>query len=343
MIISWFSQPEGSLSSYYQYDTVTTNFTRIRMELGRASSNGSTDDTFIGFKTERYVGFSDQTYSTRKSNLGHWSVNEDNELCYDDVPLAGGHPAPGARIYDCTSPSSFVHRGNPVADGAPTLPDGIAAKHLALLANETFGGSSDTTTKLTGSDATDAELSTALKKAVCDVLEVDDFATITDEQILAKLTSQAAEIRVRAVAAKETSLSEALTEAGKATDLMSEELTDGDITPNTELTTAFGSLQDAIAKAQAAETSGVHAALVEVSKAQEAVVAAIKTIDVTHREAVETSFSAADDALAVVHLQEFEMQTAEKAYEKLTEAADVGDYQKELFEGTEFEGPEVVL
>src|ERR1700722_8936860 len=109
MIISWFSQPEGGkFSSYYQYDTVTTNFTRIRMELGRASSSGATDDTFIGFKTERYVGFSDQYYSTSKSNLGHWSVNEDNELCYDDVPLAGGRPAPGARIYDCTNPGSFV-------------------------------------------------------------------------------------------------------------------------------------------------------------------------------------------------------------------------------------------
>jgi hypothetical protein len=335
MIISWFSQPEGSFSSYYQYDTVTTNFTRIRLELGRASSNGSTDDTFIGYKTERYVGFSDVRLSTSKSNLGHWSVNEDNQLCYDGAPLPGGRPSDGARIYDCTDPSSFVHRGNPVTD-TPTLPDGIAPKHLALLANETFGGSRDSTTKLTGSDATDAELSTALKQAVCDVLEVDDFATITDAEILAKLTSQVESIRVNAILDKAGNLDEALTEAGKATDLISEQITEGAIVPNKELSTAFGSLQEALAKTQVAENpDAVRAALVEVGNAQRAVATAIETIDVTHREAVAERFSAAEEALAEVHLQAIEMRTAETAYEKLTEAANVDDYEKEIFEGTE--------
>lgn len=335
MIISWFSQPEGSFSSYYQYDTVTTNFTRIRLELGRASSNGSTDDTFVGYKTERYVGFTDESLSTRKSNLGHWSVNEDNELCYDGAPLPGGRPSDGDRIYDCTDPSSFVHRGNPVTD-TPTLPDGIAPKHLALLANETFGGSRDTTTKLTGSDATGADLSRALKQAVCDVLEVEDFATITDGQILAKLTSQVESIRINAILDKAGNLDQALTEAGKATDLISEQIAEGAIVPNSELTTAFGSLQEALAKTQTAENpDAVRAALAEVSKAQEAVGTAIESIDVAHRDAVAERFSAAEDALAEVHFQAIEMRTAETAYEQLTEAVNVDDYEKEIFEGTE--------
>lgn len=335
MIISWFSQPEGSFSSYYQYDTVTTNFTRIRLELGRVSSSGATDDTFIGYKTERYVGFSDQRYSTSKSNLGHWSVNADNELCYDGVALPGGRPADGARIYDCTNPGSFVHRGNPVTD-TPTLPEGIAPKHLALLANETFGGSKDAMTKLTDSDATDAELSTALKQAVCDVLEVDDFATITDAQILTKLTSQVESIRINAILDKAGGLDKALTEAGKATDLINEEIIEGTIVPNQELTTAFGSLQEALAKTQTAENpDAVRAALAEVSNAQRAMTAAIETIDVTHQEAVAESFSAAERALTEVHLQAIEMRTAETAYEKLTEAVNVDDYEKEIFEGTE--------
>jgi hypothetical protein len=334
MIISWFSQPQESFSSYYQYDTVTTNFTRIRMELGRASSTGATDDTFISFKTQRYVGFSTERYST--SSLDRWSVNADNQLCWDGTPLSSGRPTPGARTYDCTDPRSFVHRGSPVADTPPELPAGITAKHLALLANETFGGSRDATITLTGSDASDEELSTALKNAVCDVLQVDDFATITDEQILAKLTSQVESIRGIAVASKSTSLDQALTEAGKAADLISEQIGAGEIVPNTELTTAFGSLQEAIGKAQGAENFGaVRSALAAIGNARQALTTAIETIDSAQRQAVTDRFSATQEALVEVRQQAIEWEAAGSAYEKLAAATDVADYEKEIFEGTE--------
>ena len=335
MIISWFTQPPDEFSSYYQYDTVTKNFTRIRLELGRQSQSGNTDDTFVGFKTERYVGFSSADYSTRKSNLGHWSVNEAGELCYDGVALPTGRPAADDNVYDCTDPSSFVHSGNPVTT-TPSLPPGIEPKHLALLANETFGGTHDVRTRLTGSDATEDELTSALKDAVCTVLEVDDFAKITDAEILAKLTSQIDSIRLDAVVSKASNLDEALTAAGKATDLISEQIGEGVLVPNRELQTAFGSLQDSIAKAQSAENAdAVRAALVEIGDAQQAVAAAIDTIDVAQRGNVAREFTAAQEALTEVQQQAIEWRAAETAYEKLATADNVDDYEKEIFEGTE--------
>jgi hypothetical protein len=335
MIMSWFTQPPGENSSYYQYDTVTKNFTRIRLELDRASSSGSTDDTFVGYKAERYVGFSTARYSTSKGNLGDWSVNEDGALCYKGVALPADRPDAGARTYDCTDPSSFVHRGNPVTT-TPTLPEGIGAKHLALLANETFGGAHDAMTKLTGPDASDAELSKALKDAVCTVVGVDDFAQISDAQILAKLTSQVADIRLRAEIAKATSVDVALTEAARATDLISEQIGEGLLTPNQELQTAFGSLKDAIGKAQIAENAeAVRVALTEIGVAQRAVATAIETIDVGQRDTVAREFSAAQEAVVEVQLQAAEWRAAETGYDALAEAGSVGDYEQEMFEGTE--------
>jgi cell fate (sporulation/competence/biofilm development) regulator YmcA (YheA/YmcA/DUF963 family) len=171
---------------------------------------------------------------------------------------------------------------------------------------------------------------------VCGVLEVDDFAAITDAQILAKLTSQVESIRGLAVASKSTSLDQALTEAGKAADLISEQIGEGVLVPNKELTTAFGSLQEAIGKAQSAENFGaVKSALAEIGNAQQAVTTAIETIDSAQRQAVADRFSATQEALGQVRQQAIEWETAGSAYEKLTEATDVADYEKEIFEGTE--------
>src|SRR5580658_5195060 len=131
VIISWFTEPPSSFASYYQHDTVTQRFSRIRLQLGRQSLS-ATNDTFVSYKPHRAVGFSAQRYSTSDPG-SHWSVNEKGALCYDNAPLPSSKPNDGDRVYDSSDPSSFVHRGNAVTN-SPELPAGIEPKHLALLA-----------------------------------------------------------------------------------------------------------------------------------------------------------------------------------------------------------------
>jgi hypothetical protein len=137
MIISWFTQPKKPFSSYYQYDTVTRHFSRTRLELDRSSKSGHSNDTFVSYSKQRAVGFTNKRcpYDSEKPGQ-HWSV-ENGTLCYNGKPLPSASPRSGYRVYDTSNPQNSVHKGNAVTD-TPKLPDGIGAKHLALLANDTM-------------------------------------------------------------------------------------------------------------------------------------------------------------------------------------------------------------
>lgn len=331
MIISWFTQPPSSFSSYYQYDTVTQQFSRIRLELGRSSPSGSTNDTLVSYKPQRSVGFADQRLSTSDPGQ-HWSVNEDGALCYDEVALPGT-PRDGVRVYDSSDPSSFVHRGNPVTE-SPTLPAGIEAKHLALLANRALATGSGI--KLTGRDATPEQLADAIKGEVCDILGVREFAAVNDDLILSELTSQVKVIQGEITDEYASSLDKALTSAKDASHLIAEQIEEGILTPTEAFETAFGSLQSALAKAQTASgQDDVQQALTEIGKAQNELDTAVKNIDTVKNEATAKQLELARESLSEAQQHATGWQEIEEEYEPLAEAETIEDYEREIGIGAE--------
>lgn len=326
MIISWFTQPPGKFASYYQYDTATLEFSRTRLELGRSSST-RTNDTFVSYNPERTVGFASAQYPTSNPDE-HWSVNGDGKLCYDGTALPSAKPSAGDRVYDTSDPASFVHRGNPVTE-TPVLPEGIEPKHLALLANDAM--LNQRTIQLTAGNAKASELVGAIKGEVCRVLEVTDFASITDSMLLAKLTSQIKSQSALVAEDSVRSLNGALAEAKKASALIDEQIIEGIITPDEAFTKACVSLQEAINKAQTAKTdANVKQALTEIGKAQDAVNKAIKTIDTVKFENVSKQLDIAKESLRQAQSHAEEWQEVEVDYEKLAEASSIEDYGREL-------------
>jgi hypothetical protein len=331
VIISWFTEPPSSFASYYQYDTVTQRFSRIRLQLGRQSLN-ATNDTFVSSKPHRAVGFSAQRYSTSDPG-SHWSVNEKGALCYDNAPLPSSKPNDGDRVYDSSDPSSFVHRGNAVTN-SPELPAGIEPKHLALLANEALVTMAKIT--LTGPGASGQELAEAIKGEVCRILNVENFAAINDDMILGKLTSQTNSIRGDATRQPASSQGEALTAAEETDHLIGEQIEEGILTPNEAFETAFGSMQSALAKAQTAVgDANVRQALIEIGNAQQAVKTAIENIDAAMHEAVARQLDLVQKSLSEAQQDATEWQAIEEEYRPLAEADTVADYEREI--GVEFE------
>ncbi len=322
MIISWFTQPPGQNASYYQYDTVTQQFSRTRLELGRQSSS-NTNDTFVSYRSQRTVGFSDVRYST--TNPGdHWTVN-DGTLYFDGTPLATT-PSANAKVYDCTDPTDFVHRGNPVTE-TPTLPLGIEPKHLALLANEAMV--SKTKITLTAGTATQEQLIATIQGEVCKVLKVDSFAAATDAVILEKLKSQAGQISDSASRQQAKSLDQALETTKAVNQRINEQITDGVLTPTQEFETAFAELQTAVDRAQDAG-GDVRQALTEIGSAQQSLNKAIASIDAAKYEATAKQLENAGAALEDAAQNATKWQEIEVEYEPLTEAESIEDYQREI-------------
>lgn len=326
MILSWFTQPPGGFSSYYQFDTATREFSRIRLELGRQSETRTTD-TFVSYNSDRAVGFSAQRLST--SDLTRWSVDEDGQLCFDDVALPSDKPSAGDRVYDSSNPDSFVHRGNPVTD-APVLPQDIQAKHLALLANDALLTRKGFT--LTANDAGELALSAAIKGQVCRVLNVQDFATVSDQMILNKLTEQAEIQRAFASQDHVRDLDSALNEAKKAADLIDEQIREGVITPDEAFTKACVSFQEAINKARTATTteSDVEDALAEIGTAQQELAKAIAAIDTAKFESTAKQLELTQQSLEQAQAHAEDWQMAEEEYDSLVDADTIAEYEEGL-------------
>lgn len=326
MIIAWFTQPANSFSSYYQYDLNTRKFSRIRLELGRG---GDRSETFVSYKENRAVGFSGNRLNTR--NLDAWSVNEDGDLCYNDQLLID-RPVPNARTYDCTpGPDgiTFVHVGNPVTQ-APNLPAGIEAKHLALLANDAM--LTGQTTDLTPSTATAEELSTALKQRVCEVTGVQDFANVTDQIILDKLTEQAGLISAAASQPEVDNLDQALATAEDENRIINKQIENGQFTPTEAFENAFTTLQQAIQDAQGATAGNdLAAALESLTQAQTSLAQVLTQVDAASAELVRNQLEAAGRALETAQANAGRWEEINEIYEPLETAESVAEYEAEIF------------
>jgi hypothetical protein len=317
MIISWFTQPRNPFSSYYQYDTVTRQFSRIRLELAR---NEGADSTCVMYRSNRTVGFSEERYS---NDAEYWSI-KDGVLCYKGTPLPSTRPRDEYRVYDTSDPSKHVHCGRPVTKD-PELLKGIEAKHLALLANKAMI-TKEKDDNLTPGDASEDALANTIKSRVCALLNEPNFDVITDKMILDELTSQSQRICVAVARVPVSGLSEALAAAESANAVINKQITDGAFVPNGAFQSAFNSLQSAIVNARAGAGSGAQQVMAEIGKAQQAVDAAIGSIKATPNEAVAEQLNVAGKSLIAAGQHANNWQGVEDEYKPLTQADSVKGY-----------------
>lgn len=322
MLIYWFTQPPvtpktTNFASYYQYDTVTRHFCRVRLELGRAGADGG--GTFASYQDTRYVGFP----KTRLTG-GSFAI-KNGTLEYGGKPLPD-KPTDGARVYDTTVPSQFVHSGNPVTE-SPKLVPGIEPKHLALIANDAMVTKAKI--NLTAGNVTPEALSAKLKGEVCRVLGVQDFATITDQQILTKLKSQAEALGNKATSDSVSSLEKALAAAKQSSALIDEQISEDLFAPSPELEKAFSALDSALGSAESSVgQSDIPKALSEIAEAQQAVkTATVQVVDVQN-EVVKSQLASAGQSLTEAGDQATAAQEVQKGVESVSKAGSVDDYMK---------------
>jgi hypothetical protein len=331
MIIAWYTQPPGGFSSYYQYDTVSRNFTRIRLELGRAAKPTDDGGTFASFKDDRRVGFSDVRLSTSNPSA-HWTVNEAGRLCFDGTELSG-IPKSDSRVYDTSDPDSFVHVGNKITD-TPTLPPGIEPKHLALLANKAM--ITKTKIVLSARDATPDALVQSLRDQVRDIVGADDFDEISDDTILEVLKDQVRTIQDNAVDPSRTSVQQALDAVEVSSRQITEMLTDGSLVPNDGITAAVEGLAGAVARAKTQTgVAEIQQALTEVKTAQAAMESAIDEASADYRTSLEQQLRVSGESMARAQQAAETWQRVESKYEDLVEADSFDSYEREMIAPSE--------
>ena len=255
MIVIWTTDPaKGDFannpqkySSFYMYETVSKQFVRVRLELGRNDSNGG--DTFSRYKKTRTIGFSDQTYLTR--DLARWSLDAHDKLCYDGTPLSQT-PEADSKTYDCTDVTSFVHRGNAVTAN-PNFPPGIESKHLLLVANETLINKTNIT--FTNSAASGENLAEALKTKVSAIVK-KPFDQINDNDILNKLKEQSAKIKQNVLKRNEETIESAIDEVDGLISEINDKMEEGEFTPDQNVQDAFTELNSRIATAKTTVING---------------------------------------------------------------------------------------
>jgi len=165
---TWYTQPpereghEGkNFSSFYCYDEAKRILVRIRLELGRSSLTGKSNDTQAFYNENRYVGFSKTSYEKNQRKL--FEVNTNNRIQYLDKELTDD-PTPQLRVYDLTKGSkNGGHIGNEVIP-EPYLPEGINNDHLTKLADICMNTREGI--KLTTSSASSNDLKNAILKAI---------------------------------------------------------------------------------------------------------------------------------------------------------------------------------
>jgi hypothetical protein len=329
MILYWFTQPKNSFSSYYQYDTVTQKFSRVRLELGRSGSDGG--KTFVSYHEERWVTFSKTPIAgagKQEKGKSRWSVNDDNEFCYDGKPLPAvtGKPAAGLRVYDTSDPAKFIHPGNPTTD-TPKLPPDIMPDHLALLANDAI--ITGQYIELTPGTASESQLSLAIQNRVCDVLGVPQgtFSKIDPKAITAKLVEQSTKISGVAVSQSTASTEKALTSVKESTALVNEQIVEGQFTPTQKFEDAFASMQSSVASAEKASGStDVEQVVMQVEKASQEVTTAITDVVTAENEVVTTQLDSAKASLSEAGKQATTTIEVQKEYEPLSKATTPEEY-----------------
>lgn len=339
MIITWNTDPSkgqfkpgsGKFSSYYQYDTVTRKFVRVRLELGRnpSSSGGDSGGTGAFFSEKRYVGFSNERLDTTSNK---WSI-VDGELYFDGTKLAT-EPASGLRTYD-TSRTDFstgsraLHTGNLVTD-TPHYPDGIRASHLSLIANDAILNQ-ESLRGITTSKASPATLSDALKAKVSAIVD-KPFIEITDADLLTCLKTQVAQIKAELVTPSKESLDSSLDTVDKLITDIKIEITDKGLVPNEKFEAAF---KDLAAKAEAAKTAaedgkGIVDAIKEVSTAKAALNEAVTEIDAIHQESLREQMEASQEAIETAQTDSETWEGIDAEYESPEEATTLDEYEESI-------------
>jgi hypothetical protein len=327
---AWFTQPDNSFSSYYQYDPGTGQFVRIRLELGRNVSTDGTNDTVIQYESDRAVGFSEEELEYSDDNPGeYWSVNEQGEICYDGTPLIS-EPQPGYLVYDTSDPDSFIHQGSPVTAEAPELPGDIRPKHLELLANDTMISQPDDIIHLTGPNVSETELAAKIQGEVCRITGVKDFIDVNDEVIEATLKGQVTELSENASLGFGSATDAELKAAEDSVGQISNELEEGVFAPTRAVEKAFGSLEDSLSRALASDNNNVQQKQTEIAAAERALDAVIEETSTTTNEAVARALGNTSEALGEASQQTAKLEAAEQQYDSLENTSDLEGYEEEL-------------
>lgn len=335
MIINWFTQPRSvsakfPYSSYYQYDTVTGKFCRLRLALGRNDSGA----TKALYEEKRAFGFTNNK-SCSAEPITDWSMNN-GKLYYKNEPMPSEKPVPGYRVFDVKlplTPNSEVHKGSAVTN-EPRLPgDGaIQPKHLALIANEAMAKGASI--RLTAGTASPEELVTGIRNKVCDIVGVDrkDFGTINDDMIHRALVGQARLIGRNTAGKSVSGLDDALTAAKNANDEISRQITDGEFVPTTDSEKVFADLNSALVNAKAASRDvNVRQALTEIGNAQRAVDTLTANNTVIQNEEMSRQLDLATKSLEQARQNATEWRAVETTdYKSLTDTTSVEEYMSAM-------------
>ncbi|UPQ76049.1 hypothetical protein [Chryseobacterium nepalense] len=336
MIISWNTDPSkgtfapGSTkySSYYQYDTVSHKFVRIRLELGRGGSDGG--DTGSFYRENRYVGFT--TDNDLSTDIKRWSV-DDGQLRYelekDEYLHLPTEPKTGATTYDTSFGNvKNIHRGNPVTSD-PHFPEGIQNKHLGVLANEAILGEKGIV--LTSSAASGAELSAVLKGQVAKVVG-KTFNEITNEDLLKTLQRQVAQIKQNEILPSKENINSSLEEADGLIDSIKEQITDEGMVPTEEFSKSYSNFIEKYMNANAAVESGiaVKSAMEEFQAAKNQLMNESKTIEAAYYNNLETQLNNTNTAVDAAVADATTWENIDLEYENLEKANSIEEYEAEI-------------
>jgi len=336
MIITWFTDPskgtfkpgDGTFSSYYQYDTSTRSFVRIRLELGRTSGSGKTRSMY---SEERYVGFAtDSDFRTSKKD--RWSVDEEGQLCYEKAPLKST-PMDGYRTYDVNArvitEKTDVHKGSPVTQEAH-LPEGIEVKHLSLLANDAIIQQKGV--EFTKSTASPEDVSEALKQRVCQILDKQPFDTIQDGDILNKLKSQVREIKATAVADTKAALEGSMKQVDDLVDAIKFQMEKEGMVPDEEFNKAFEELGENLKQAKGSIATGtdVKQSIRQLSDASAKLSSKVELLEQKYASALESKVETSRSAVETAIKESGNWERIESEYSKSESADSIKEYEESI-------------
>ncbi len=316
----------GKYSSYYQYDTVSLKLVRIRLELNRSTDSGS-GDTKVIYNENRGVGFTDQNL-TEDDTVQNSDFSVDNtEVIFRNTPMSQT-ASEGSWVVDMSSGSSGPHFGNPVIND-PNLPYGIETKHLSLLANQAIIDGKGYS--LTTNDATAEALTEALQAKVAQVVGRDSFTQVTDDDILAKLTSQVTQIREQSMQVEQDTIYSSLDEVNPLIEQLNNAINDGSLVPNQEVDDAFDSFQTALGKANGAmNTDAMTGALNDLQTAHDALVTAVYNQEAQQAEVYQENFDKATDGIEAASKASQALDTIPAEYENTEDAQSIEAYEDSM-------------
>lgn len=132
---TWVTKSRKPFSCFYYYNTMSRNFVRIRLELGR---KGLYPNPGISARLNRFIGFVDDISAFDFEDFNRWTVNHKNEIVYctgNDFITLSKEPAEGKRAIDFSLAidelhPTFIHLGNTVAKAPGMLPVNSKGKEI---------------------------------------------------------------------------------------------------------------------------------------------------------------------------------------------------------------------